>query len=911
MSRPWVGLDRRERILAATLTSVVVLSAQAVGTVHPITLVVMSLLAAGGLWLASRTGRASDRVGLGVPVVVMAVLIVLCLVQAAPIPLSILERIAPGNADIWNRALTPLGGEVHWGHISLDPGATLREALKGVLYVAVFVTASRLSVSRGPTTGVTIVFASAVLVAIVSLLHWLVGATSVFGVYTPVNPIASLRIGPLLNPNNLAGYLNLGLLCGFGLICARKPPTSVGLLGVGIAIVVAMTVRAGSRGGLLVLPLALVAFAIALVAIRRRRRERHSALVPVVAISGSVLFGVALAVLGSDTRMWADYSSESLDKLVVVGWVRLLIADFTWVGIGRGSFESVFPAYRPVGQQHTVFTHAENLPAQWAAEWGVIFGIGALLVFAYLFRPRRMHFGRTSVATGAWLAVLVLVVQNLGDLSLELAGVTVAMVAVLGTLWGSRRAVRRAGSPDDASEPELRAQRLAPKWAVPAIGGAAVVLSTAVLVWGRNDIAATRHALTDELAAIDPSDAAARERYRGALHDALLDHPADPHLPLLGGVLAWRARDQSPMPWIQRSLERGLMNGRAHLLLAEVLASRGATKQALLELRWALRSEPGLVEPVGVVAARLARDIDDVRQAAPEGQAGAKLLVRVSERLAETNRRQLADQCDLEALNRDPTLTRVRARVAERRLTHLEDGEVCPDRDRCREEIRHHASRLEELEPRSSLGAQARARLILLDGKHSPLPELPEDVELSAEEMTPEELGKARAEAASRARSALMSAAAGEVDRLLERACREKPDDRSSCLRLHAETVAKHLREDAKLADLLKRYARAQCRTAQECANTHRWIGGLRASQGQWGLAFIAYEKAAKSDPSEQSLKLLAEAAERAQRYGRAIDALQRLEKQSSTPDPERQTKIVELQKLAATEQALDEATPR
>jgi hypothetical protein len=62
-------------------------------------------------------------------------------------------------------------------------------------------------------------------------------------------------------------------------------------------------------------------------------------------------------------------------------------------------------------------------------------------------------------------------------------------------------------------------------------------------------------------------------------------HPAEPYFPLMGALIALRMRDQSPMPWLQRTLERGQVNGRAHLLLAEYLSSRGAKKQALFEIR--------------------------------------------------------------------------------------------------------------------------------------------------------------------------------------------------------------------------------------------------------------------------------------------------------------------------------------
>ena len=56
------------------------------------------------------------------------------------------------------------------------------------------------------------------------MAHRLVGASSVFGVYAPVGEFAPEKLGPLLNPNNLAGYMNVAVFCGFGLIVMRRPP---------------------------------------------------------------------------------------------------------------------------------------------------------------------------------------------------------------------------------------------------------------------------------------------------------------------------------------------------------------------------------------------------------------------------------------------------------------------------------------------------------------------------------------------------------------------------------------------------------------------------------------------------------------------------------------------------------------
>src|SRR6185295_3468992 len=83
---------------------------------------------------------------------------------------------------------------------------------------------------------------------------------------------------------------------------------------------------------------------------------------------------------------------------------------------------------------------------------------------------------------------------------------------------------------------------------------------------------------------------------RASLHTWMLRHPAEPYFPLVGAMGAYRTHTENPIPWLQRSLERGQVNGRAHLLLAEVLSAPRTRRQAMLELRLALADDPGLFD---------------------------------------------------------------------------------------------------------------------------------------------------------------------------------------------------------------------------------------------------------------------------------------------------------------------------
>ena len=94
--------DLGVQIVVVLVALVVVSSALAIGTVHVQTLVVIAPIAfaaaALGLWHDfKRRGGTS----IALPAVIATILAFITLIQAIPLPISWLERIAPANADIW------------------------------------------------------------------------------------------------------------------------------------------------------------------------------------------------------------------------------------------------------------------------------------------------------------------------------------------------------------------------------------------------------------------------------------------------------------------------------------------------------------------------------------------------------------------------------------------------------------------------------------------------------------------------------------------------------------------------------------------------------------------------------------------------------------------------------------------
>ncbi|MDI3288136.1 O-antigen ligase family protein [Polyangium sp. 15x6] len=816
------------RPLAALVAFTVASSALALGGVHVRVVALLAPFAFVAAALALR--REQERKGsisLALPAILAIALAAYTLLQAVPLPMAVLERIAPGNADVWSRALLPFGeAGPRFASLSLDPGSTIVEALKWSSYAAIFTASAAVSARRGAATGVTTVFASAVAVALVTVVHGLAGMTKVYGFYAPSVSLPPWHVGPLINPNTLAGYLNLGALAGMGLVLMHEPVLPRWLVASGVAFLVAVDVTSASRGGVIALILGVLLLAL-LLRVRAARRGGSAGVTDPslrFLLGGALVGGAALALLGGTRDTWFELYDKNIDKLQMVLWALPVLREHPIFGIGRGAFESVFPAYRE-SSGHVVFAYVENFPAQWLVEWGAPVALVALALFAWALAPSRLGALRSRLAASAFTGVVVVLLQNLADLSLEIPAVCFALATVLGSLWGDR--ARSRPSRGLAAKAPGKLARLAPTLTL-LVG---LALAAASFGFGHPDVGAERDAIRKTYDATNPADPAAHDALKGALRVAMRRHPAEPYFPLIGALAAYQGKRESALPWLQRTLERGHVNGRAHLLLAQVLASRGARRQALLELRIAVTQDGSLVGPAGVFAARISKEFDELLGAVPEGKAGAPMLDELAVQTRNLGNAALSARLDAEAITRNPGANGPRVRAANALLDALAKG-TCDDRARCAREIEAHAAALEAAFPGDFVADRIRAERLVTEGKS-------EDAEA----------------------------------RLAARCARVT--DRVGCLRARVEIASRVpgvARIDAASKDLLA----ATCLSASACAETASFLARIREGRGDSGSALTLHARAAREEPTEARWLALADAASRSGAHAQAADALER-----------------------------------
>lgn len=857
-SRPGGVAPLAERVIPWLLAASIAGSVLAIGAVHTPTLALVSLVTTVAATLslrASAIAGAQSHVR-SLPAITLLGLTAYTLLQAVPLPLTWLARLSPASADIWSRALLPLGEAApRFASLSLDPGATLVEATKWLTYAGVFIAAAFVGARRGARLVITLVFTSAFLAALTTIAHGLFGATKVFGLYQPRFSVAAWHVGPLLNPNNLAGYLNLGILSGVGLLLTSRPLLPVWVTGVGLTTIVGVGVIASSRGGLLVLPLGLALFALLSWRRRGRRRlggrERSRA---VWLLGAAIGGGALLAALAATDHTLTEIADDNLDKLSLFRATLPLLADHWLFGIGRGAFETVFPAYREA-PGNIVFTHAENFVIQWAAEWGIPVAALALGALGVALRPGKIALRGSTAAVGAWVGCVVLLAQNLFDLGLEVPGVTIALTATLGALWGEAHPERRRHEVP-AEEPGAARWRALGLPACAAASGLALVALMAR--FGARDVDHDRRALR-ALSDAGAVSGAGWERFRGELRAAMLRHPAEPYFPLLGAVVASQGRSESPLPWLQRTLERSRRHGRAHLLLAEVLASRGATEQALLSLRLAVEDDPRVTSTAAGLALQWTRRWEDLLRAVPEGAAGAEMLERLAIAWGREGDQALRLRCAEEAIARAPDRIGARWAAGDALLTMLGDPgsahcggaeDAAARRAACEEQLEAHAAAIQGRKESSFFAVQLRARLLLLRKKSA------------------------------------------EAEQLLAGSC-ERLDDRAGCLRLRV-TAAAQMPSPERLFPAIRDFLSASCSSPSACAAASTWVGDLLVARKDYPSAVTHFARAAQDEPTEERLLKLADAASEAGAHVEAANALERLLHRRGGNDPELRRRILD-----------------
>jgi O-antigen ligase len=238
-------------------------------------------------------------------------------------------------------------------------------------------------------------------------------------------PLGGAIFGPYVNRNHFAGFVELTLPIGLGLMVFRGLSRDLRPLATVLMITpVAALALSGSRGGL-------VSFAFQIGVLALLARNRPSPEGPRMAALGIVALG-ALALIawigaGSVIERFSTLSTNETPlgrRLTMVRGAGGIVRDHPILGSGLGTLVVVYPRYETV-YDGKIVEHVHNDYMELLAEMGLLGGLCGVAFLVLLYRQARKnfeapqgHFSR-GLHAGAIVALCGLLLHSFVDFNLH------------------------------------------------------------------------------------------------------------------------------------------------------------------------------------------------------------------------------------------------------------------------------------------------------------------------------------------------------------------------------------------------------------------------------------------------------------------------------------------------------------
>jgi O-antigen ligase len=588
----------RDRICFGLLVAALVASVLGIGGALRSVQAVVAFLVVGALGVQLFARRRLDETS---PLIsLLAIPIALCALQLLPLPAAVREALDP-TGEALRASGAELAGTSPWPCLSHDPAGTLRALAFFAILFGVATLALRFAASeRGRYALLASVAGTCGLAALVTGIHVLVNAHSLYGVYAPSHATPHI-LGPLLNGNHLGGLMAIGAVISVALTFYERQRVQLRVVWIFTAagcLLVGFTTL--SRGAVLnfgcgaaVVGAAMIAQRIEAGPSRRRRRGRVANYLPVTI---TVLCAVGLAVYSSAGKVADQLDNTTLTELSqpsskYAAWKTSLqlVHESPWLGVGRGAFEPTFTRVHDPAAFVT-FSHLENEYLQALVDWGLPGALLLLFVALWCCRTAFSHWRDGPLAAAALGAIAGIMLQSMVDFGIELLGIAVPMTIVAATVMRVR--LREAG--------EARRDRALRAAMIAGIAIAGVVLLSSWTTSVQED--------HDALAAETPPP--------GLIHAAIERHPFDYFSFGQAAVEAMHRNDPHAVTYLNHAMILHPTYPGLHRLAAQLLVASGRRSQAAIQYALAFR---GAVSPSKLVTEILATlpDLDDSAAALP------------------------------------------------------------------------------------------------------------------------------------------------------------------------------------------------------------------------------------------------------------------------------------------------------
>ena len=405
--------------------------------------------------------------------IALALWLLLQALHVVPLPAGFVALVSPAAGRIHALALDA-GVDSGWTTLSIDPQAARVSLLKSCAYACIFFLTIALANRRSRVAQLAslLVYAAVAHSLYAVLLHLAGNESDYFGVHIRHVDSAS---GTYVNRNHFAGFLEMSLALGIGLLIAGLSDRSADSWKKFVRQTIEWILSPK-----MVLRLALCVLVIALTA--THSRMGNAAFFASLLIAGVI--GIALSRFATRNTVLLLASLVAIDLLIVGSWFGVeklakrfetvgvdivearelpggraleLAKDFPVFGAGPGSFALAFPPYR-TDAISAFFDHAHNDYVQFAAESGfpglailaafVILSLGAALLAQWKRRDPLMR----GMSFACIMGVTAILIHSWVDFNLQIPANAALFMVLLALGWISLSLDRREGAPRTRSE---------------------------------------------------------------------------------------------------------------------------------------------------------------------------------------------------------------------------------------------------------------------------------------------------------------------------------------------------------------------------------------------------------------------------------------------------------------------------
>lgn len=417
------------------------------------------LLGAAYAWRKALPEAVARLIRFKWPLLLLAGFTGLSCFQMIPLPESLLGVLSPETLAV-QRGISTL-------QLSVDPAQTTIYTMLSFAYFSCFLVAVLVvrSKERLDRLAQVLVY-SGLLQALIGIFLYSVRAKYQIFFYDVVHQNV---LGTYGNRNHFAGYMEMCLSVGIGLMLARlgsgrgerlrgswklklkvafefmlSPKMRLRMVLIIMVIGLVLTRSRMGNGGFFA---AMLIVGLVSIVLSRKMAPATVGLIASLVIIDVVVVGswvglekVVDRVKETTLTQQAGVSTESVELRTEAARYALdLIADFPAFGTGAGTFYNTYIRYR--APRHYYWDHAHNDFVELAADNGLV-GLGILAVFVVLtaakgiqvLRKRRSSLPR-GIVFGALMALLALMIHSSVDFNLQIPANALTLVVVMSMIW--------------------------------------------------------------------------------------------------------------------------------------------------------------------------------------------------------------------------------------------------------------------------------------------------------------------------------------------------------------------------------------------------------------------------------------------------------------------------------------------